>query len=181
MANNFSATWKPHQAMSNVKRTLSRIQKDMDADKIITWALPKVKDAVIERTTRGLDLADREFIPYSEGYARSHKDGMNSPVTLVESGQMLGQLKADRLGKARAKVFVRTGGSPNRQAIAAAHHRGQGVPRREWLGMSPKDMNGLNRDTVLHLESLLRLTGPGLKTSGKAFRGTAPWRVRNPR
>lgn len=166
--------------MTKVRDTLNRIQREVSSDKVIKWALPRVKQQIVTRTTRGRDIDDDNFEPYSPSYADSHKGGRNSPVTLTDTGQMLGNLETKRKSSTTAVVFVRTGGRPNRAAVGAAHHRGQGVTRRRWLGMSPSDMRILNRDTVLFVEKLLKLEGPGLKKKGKAFKTTTPWVVRNP-
>jgi hypothetical protein len=167
--------------MDKVRNTLARLQKDVSSDKIINWALPRVRDQIVTRTTRGRDIEDDIFDPYSTNYANTRKGGRTQPVTLTDTGQMLDQLTTRKKSSTRAIVFVRTGGHPNRAAVGAAHHRGQGTKRRRWLGMSPSDMRILERDTLVFVDKALRLTGEGLKKKGTVFstRGNV-WTVRNP-
>ncbi len=144
--------------------------------------------AIKERTTRGRDLNDAAFQPYStrsagaRKYVRERKGGRTSPVTLQDEGVMMSQLEARAAGKQRTKVRVASGGSPNRAKVAEGHQRGSGVlPARPWLGMSPNDMKGLNSATLFFLEKLLNLKGPGLsllRKEGSLFQGKAPWRLR---
>ena len=47
---------------------------------------PRIRDDVVTRTTQGLDLNDRKFIPYAESTSR--KKGRVSPVTLVDTGTL---------------------------------------------------------------------------------------------
>ena len=184
MANRFSATWTPKRAQERVLHQIGEIEKLLDADALVKWAGPEVRKAVAGRTSKGVDVEDRKFEGYSDDYADRKKGGRRSPVTLTDSGEMLHLLEFRKTGKASGKVYVRTGGHPNRAAVAAAHQHGAGnVPQRRWLGMSPADMKLLNRETLLWLERALALKGPGLKKTGsKAFvpRGSTVWTVKNP-
>ena len=113
--------------------------------------------------------------------ATAKKKGRTSPVDLADTGTMLGLLDFNATGGASGKVYVRAGGSPNRAAVAAAHHHGQGVPQREWLGVSPSSMKVLNRKTLIYAESALALMNAGeggfVKQGPKAFtkKGATVW------
>ncbi|MGB0888988.1 MAG: hypothetical protein ACPGWS_01775 [Solirubrobacterales bacterium] len=180
----FSARWRQPGGMNRVRETFRRIEREMDAGKLVTWAAPKVVQHVKERTTSGDDIHDKQFAPYStrseagRRYVQQRKGGRTSPVTLSDSGVMQGNLKARKKGRARIVVSVVGEGADR----AVKHHRGLGITRRPWVGMSPSGMRELNRDTVLFVEKLLKLQGPGLRTAGgRPFRGKTPWSVRNPR
>jgi len=158
----------------------------VDSGKIIRWAGPKVRAAVATRTKAGTDVEDRGFQPYSARYAERKKGGRTVPVTLQDDGDMLELLAFKKTSNTGGKVFVRKGGNPDRQAIAAVHHRGLGLPQRKWLGMSPTDMTQLNQDTIDFLDNMVdssitgRFRGVARKTGLRAFTGKKPWKVRNP-
>jgi len=184
MANNWSATLTPKGAMKRVLKQMKDIEQLIQGGKLVDWAGELVPAMVVQRTIKGYDNRDRKFEGYSDSYASQWKGGRKQPVTLVKDGEMVDLVDFKKTGPRSGKVYVRTGGNPNREAIAAAHYRGAGwLPQRMWLGMSPSDMKILNRETLLWLERRLNLQGPGLrKTGSRAFKpkGKKVWTVKNP-
>ena len=198
MANNWSVHVTPKNAVRKVGDLMNKIERTvLNEAKLVRWAGPKVREAVASRTAQGKNVRDANFTLYSKKYADKEKGGRRRPVTLDDTGLMLQLLDFKTTGNRSGKVYVKTGGTPNREAIAAAHHRGEGnVPKRQWIGMSPTDMKKLDRETLLRLEKELGLSGPGLQAifgyrkisvsagggrTAFAVVGRAPWKYTHPR
>ena len=107
----FSSKWNTNNAEQRLRSTFGQLQRDLDVGKIITWAGPRVVKAIKERTTRGRDLNDAAFQPYStrsagaRKYVRERKGGRTSPVTLQDEGVMMSQLKARAAGNHLERRF----------------------------------------------------------------------------
>lgn len=120
----------------------------------------RLGDAAIEhirlRTRRGVGPDGEQYQPYSENYARRKKGGATTPVTLTDTGEMLGSMQVIEGGRATAEASIRStavrgasgrfeslrdqkvviGFPPGDAAMKAiVHHEGRGVPRRPFMGL----------------------------------------------
>jgi hypothetical protein len=125
-----------------------------------------------ERCSRGIDIHDRPFAPYSEEYrATLLKLGRNTtPVDMLLSGGLLGSVnvvertensvvvgvgtgtspvvrpRSKRRRSAKQKRSGSTARGPAHNLLAAWHQEGAGdLPRREWFGVSPSGDREIQR------------------------------------
>lgn len=93
---------------------------------------------VKQRTTSGVDVNGAPFVPYSEGYGERVK-GRRTPVTLVETGTMLGALGIVDETELRVELGFRSNTMRRR---ASFHQYGRGPnPRRQFLWLDTTEIH----------------------------------------
>lgn len=81
-----------------VKRTGDDLRKAIKLTRADFHAVGQlIRDAIIDRTERGVQANGQRFKPYSRAYAdqRSHEGYPTSPVNLQVSGEMLRAIKIE--------------------------------------------------------------------------------------
>lgn len=106
----------------------------------------KVRELVSERTLSGVDVNHRQFIPYSDAYAK-HKGThgrVSSIVNLRVKGTLLEHtMKIANILPTLKRIFL---GLPDRAFIGEIHQKGLGnMPERYWFGINQPDADKIYR------------------------------------
>jgi len=137
-------------------RKLREVENLLNSPEPMSHIVADVREAILDKTSRGLDYMGRRFTPYSKAYAR-RKGSKN--VDLRASGEMMDSIKATVVSPQRGEVVVTSAG---RQVIANIHNTGTGKqPRREFMNMSNSAVRALVKkhidDKVLEIAKRLRM------------------------
>lgn len=137
-------------------RKLSEVEAILNSPEPMGKIVADVREAILDKTSRGLDYMGRRFAPYSKAYAKRKKQ---SKVDLKLSGETLDSIQATVINPGRGEVAVT---SPGRQVIANIHNTGTGKqPKREFMNMSKSAVRALVKkyidDEILKIARQLRM------------------------
>tara|TARA_B100001939_G_C16939027_1_gene617438 strand:- start:825 stop:1286 length:462 start_codon:yes stop_codon:yes gene_type:complete len=123
---------------SNVKKVQARYIKFLNKfPAIIKMGLEQagenLKEAILDRTDRGLDMNRKRFIGYSDSYAAMKG---KTTVDLQDTNKMLQSIGSKLISSNKAQVYFRS----QREATKAfMHQTGQGnLPIRKFFGFDKK-------------------------------------------
>lgn len=180
----FRVKWRPKDAPQRLRRQMDEFQRElMDARSTVRWAGPK---ALALNKTRVLveqrDVNDRPLKRlHPTTLARKRAAGLSTKI-LEATGRMVDQLRF-RLRSSRGGLFRVEG---DRAEAARAHQEGLGPAYkvssepREWAGLSPSDVDELNKLTERRLEDLARRTIDSTllqRRGSRYFQRRARWRL----
>lgn len=122
-----------------VRRNFPRLDKLVAPDRgIIRDLLLLTRERIIRRTLSGRDESGNSFRPYaaSTKRQRARRGKSTSTVNLQDTNTMLGGIAILQVTARRGRLGFK-GGEAGRRATA--HHRGIGVPRRAFFGVTDED------------------------------------------
>jgi hypothetical protein len=128
-----------------VKKRYSRIQKRFKGiiQKGILQAGFQLLDIIRTKTQKGIDLRDRPFVPYSQGYLKKlQREGKSTKIDLFYSGRMLGALTpSGRTIRKTGTNKVSVGFSNSQMLQRAVFNQVLGKNKREFFGFNDRTAN----------------------------------------
>ncbi len=103
-----------------------------------------IADVIRRRVRSGVDIFDRPFVPYAEGYARRNASGVVDLKT-EQPGGLLDTLRVT-VSRSGERITITVAPSPENARVGTFLHHGTPTMRaRPWLGLSPRDLATLQR------------------------------------
>ncbi len=138
-----------------VEKRFKRIEKKFKGiiQKGILQAGFQLLDIIRTKTAKGIDLRDRPFLPYSQGYLKKlQREGKSTKVDLFYSGRMLGSLTSKKTGKHKVSL-----GFSNAQMLRRAlFNQVLNDPKREFFGFNNRTEKIISKQFNRFVEKELR-------------------------
>lgn len=130
--------------LDDLERTvnqLANMKRPLEAE--IVKTLSTIRNKILRNTTSGYGLDNSPLKPYSKNYQilRSRNNRQASPVSLTWTGNMLRAMKVFSIKNGGEIKFDSTRAND----LAVRHNSGQGVPKREFFGLSKENLDYIEK------------------------------------
>ena len=141
-----------------ISKKFKRLQSKLPRiiDKGVKQGGFQLLDIIRTKTQKGIDVNDRPFTPYSEGYLRRlNREGKKTAVDLFYTGRMLGSLTPSSVKKTgKHKVSINFTNAEMRQR--ALFNQVLNEPKREFFGFNKRTENIIQKTFNRFVEKELR-------------------------
>ncbi len=128
-----------------IQKRFARIQSKFPSiiDKGILQGGFQLLDIIRTKTSKGIDINDRPFAPYSQGYLNKlNKEGKSTKVDLFYTGRMMGALTpGNRTVKKTGRHKITLGFSNSQMRQRALFNQVLGKTKREFFGFNDRTAN----------------------------------------
>ena len=125
---------------SDIANKIAQLGKEVTNKTVLEKIALTIKNNIFQRTQAGKDVNFQPFAKYSSWYAQ--KEG-KTIVNLAKTGGMLNSMTQKVLSNDTAKIFF-----TNKRAreLALKHQTGEGVPVRNFFGVSVRDRQDAQKE-----------------------------------
>jgi len=128
------------QQLAKIKSNLAKTKTKVTSKRIMDTLLLQLKNDIFLRTNSGKDVNNVAFSAYNAFYAKSEGKTI---VNLTKTGTMLNAMTQKVLSKTKGIIFFvnagYAGSKETARSVARKHMLGEGVPKREFFGVSNQD------------------------------------------